>query len=838
MTKTIVVTTGTNVTLPDDFNSQANTIQSIGGGGGGAPGAAGVAGSNGLDSLHTNVAGPGGNGGAGGGGGGGGGEGASSISTNVNVAAGQTISIVVGTGGAAGLAGTDTSFGTLVIAKGGQPGSGTSGGAGGSATLGTGGSKTTGNNGANATSGTSGGTGLANDSGFSFEGDPVFNGGDGGDGGAGGAGGAGGGSGFTNGGAGGSAGAGATGVGAAGAGQIWVPSGPGIAVARAATNGTAGQTSTGVGTAGALYGGGGGGGGGGAGGGGGGGSTGGTIAGNGGAGGAGAAGGVGNNGAIIITYTPTSLSVGSAAGSASASATSKAVARSVGSAAGAAIVFGAAKAFVIYCATSQWATKPSDSPRSQPFRGSLQTYTFQRSISQGTLGVSTVGEGTLTIANTDGFYDFLPKSYAIDGRDIKIKLGREQDSYSAAYTLSYVTASSWQIDADVVTINLIDFSYKLSVPAQPNLYGGTGGSDGGSDILGKRKPLAFGTPLNVSAVLVDPNNLTYQVHDGSIQSVDAVYDRGASITKGSDYATYSLLVAASTVEGTFDTCIAAGFFKLGSKPQGTVTADLHGSNGDGFLQTTADIVRWFVRHNTVIADPGNIDTAAFAALNATQPAPIDFFLGPDDQSAVSDVCANLMGGIGGWYTFSRAGLFQVNVFSAPAGSPRMSFTRLDVVNGDVQRLPLPDELATPQWRWRIPYQTNWTVQSSDLAGSVTSDRQAFLAQANRLAIFEDDAVKTDHPFAVDPDPSTAYFTNVSDALAEATRRSALFKVTRAIYQFSVSRKALSLNLGDPIQLTHPRWDLSSGRLMTVVELDESVDFTNGQIDNVQVQAYG
>jgi hypothetical protein len=595
------------------------------------------------------------------------------------------------------------------------------------------------------------------------------------------------------------------------------------------------------------YGAGGGGGGGGAGGGGGGGSTtiswtfGGVIptpAGAGGAGGAGGAASVGSQGAIIIIYTPTSLSEGSSAGEGAAAAVTTATKRSPALAQGIGNVFGISRLFVIYCATKQWASRPTDSPRSEPFRGTMSSYTFQRSIAQGSLGVSTVGSGQLVIANSDGFYDFLPKNYAIDGRDITIRIGREQDSYGSAYTVAKVTSTGWQIDIDSVTIALEDYSYKLKVSAQPNLYGGTGGSDGNADILGKRKPLSFGTPKNVSAVPVDPTNLTYQLHDGSIQSVDAVYDRGAGLTAGSDYATYADLIAATVTEGSFGTCLAEGFIKLGSKPQGTLTADLHGENSSGFLQTTADIVRWFVREKTVLDDPDGLDVAAFDALNTAQPAPIDFFLGPDDQSAVTDVCANLMSGIGGWYTFNRSGLFTVAIFLAPAGSPTMSFVRNDIMNGDVSRQPLPAELSTPQWRWRIPYQLNWTVQSSDLAGEVTADRQAFLAQQYSLAIYEDDAVKTDHPFAIDPDPSQAYFTNQTDALAEATRRSALFKVTRAMYQFSVPRRALKLDLGAVISLTHPRWDLADGRLMTVVEINESAAFSDSQIDNVEILTYG
>jgi hypothetical protein len=60
---------------------------------------------------------------------------------------------------------------------------------------------------------------------------------------------------------------------------------------------------------------------------------------------------------------------------------------------------------------------------------------------------------------------------------------------------------------------------------QPNVYAGTGGVDGGADLAGKRKPLCFGNPRNVSPVLLVPSLLIYQVHDGSVAGIDNVYDQ-------------------------------------------------------------------------------------------------------------------------------------------------------------------------------------------------------------------------------------------------------------------------------------------------------------------------
>src|SRR6185295_1368888 len=113
--------------------------------------------------------------------------------------------------------------------------------------------------------------------------------------------------------------------------------------------------------------------------------------------------------------------------------------------------------------------------------------------------------------------------------------------YGDYFVIFNGTAADWNIDEQVVHLTLRDFGYKLNVPAQPNIYGGTGAQDGGADLASKRKPRAFGHVLNVSPPLVVPGLLVYQVHDGPVHNVVAVYDRGVALGKGADHATYAAL---------------------------------------------------------------------------------------------------------------------------------------------------------------------------------------------------------------------------------------------------------------------------------------------------------
>lgn len=495
--------------------------------------------------------------------------------------------------------------------------------------------------------------------------------------------------------------------------------------------------------------------------------------------------------------------------------------------------------FVLYLSNAaDYASKPTDSLRSQPFIGRWKKFSFQRSILQSDIGQFTTGTGRLVIDNTDGEFDQLAQVYAVDGRPITIRVGRIDGAYDDSVLVARLTATGWDFQGSDININLVDLSYKLEVPLQSNVYGGTGGADGTADIAGKRKPLPFGIVLNISPIALVPSLLIYQVADGSIQSIDNVYDQGAALTPAGDVANYAALVAASVSSGQFKTCLAEGLFKLGSAAAGEVTADVHGLNGDGFIDTTADIVMWAVTNRTVLMTE-DIVSSSFDDLNTAQPAQIGFYHGPDDNLTVAAFVQKLMAGIGGWGGHRLDGTFEVRIFEAPSGSASASFTRDDMLDPDIQKQPLPDAYNPPPYRWRVPYQRNWTVQTSGLAGAVTASRRAFLAEQDRLAEASSISIQTDHAFAQDRDPIEAYFANLADAQAEADRRIDLFKVTRAIYRMRVPRRAVRRDMGDVIDVTHPRHDLSFGRLMTVVETDIDIDFTaRNRIDAVELSAYG
>lgn len=137
---------------------------------------------------------------------------------------------------------------------------------------------------------------------------------------------------------------------------------------------------------------------------------------------------------------------------------------------------------------------------------------------------------------------------------------------------------TFKVDRDTLTVTAsVDVEpFKAKILA--STYAGTGGIEGGSDIKGKAKPWAFGSPLSIEPILINSVDSVFQVSAyGNIKAVTALYERGSQFGASlGDYADYTALVAASIPAGRWATCLASGLIRLGAPPYGVITADLEG----------------------------------------------------------------------------------------------------------------------------------------------------------------------------------------------------------------------------------------------------------------------
>lgn len=494
--------------------------------------------------------------------------------------------------------------------------------------------------------------------------------------------------------------------------------------------------------------------------------------------------------------------------------------------------------FKIYAATKEFITRPTDALANQPFFGTVQkALRFDRSIVNGRgIGEVTAGWGELELINAEGDYDSLIDRYAIDGRRVVVKVGADGAAYNSFRTLFDGSATDWAVEEDVLRVSLRDNGYKLEVPAQPNLYGGTGGTDGGDDLKGRRKPRAFGRLLNVTPAFEIPAELLFRVNDGPVSAIGPVYDRGVALTFAADYPSTGALRAATSgapgsgaalVPGHYATCLAEGTFRLGGSPAGTVTCDLRGDAVGGYVETTADIVARLLSGTVKLAEV-EISTPTFEALNVEQPAPVGYWIDPGSDETVAEIVGKLMAGVGGWGGFRRNGRYEVSRFTAPAGIPSGSYDRRDIV--EIAREKLPGDLSPTPWRFRVGWARNWTVQS-DVDGQfgMTAERIAFLRQELRLAEASSARIRADRPLGKDIEPVQAFFHEEAPALAEAQRLLELYGMASALYRFTVKSQAFIHDIGDVIAVTYPRWDLRAGRLLRIVVVSEDTDANSVEI---------
>lgn len=420
-------------------------------------------------------------------------------------------------------------------------------------------------------------------------------------------------------------------------------------------------------------------------------------------------------------------------------------------------------------------------------------------------------EMTMELNNADGALDAAISQYAIDGRRVVLKIGKSRGDYEDFQILFDGTAKGWRVSGErAVQVTLRDSTWRLEVPVQTTLYGGGGGLAGGDDLKGKPKPLTYGECKNVTAVLVDPTKLIYQVHDGAIQSIDAVYDRGAALTGAGD--TGDIVAASNPSAGTYITQVSGGYLRLGSTPAGLITADVQGDADPSYIDGSTDILRRILTTRAGLLST-DLEGGTFEAMANLQPAAIGLHVGTE-PTTVAQIMNQVMHGIGGWWAADRLGLIRIGRLQAPTGAKRMTLTKRELLA--VQRLDLPETVSPPNWRRRVAWGRNWTVQATDLAGGVTAARRAFLAEAVRVSIAADTSVRIKHLLASDPDPVPALFVEESAAAAEATRLLNLHGADRHLYVARLKFIGSRLEFGDVVEIMYPRYGLDAGVLAAVV----------------------
>jgi hypothetical protein len=464
-------------------------------------------------------------------------------------------------------------------------------------------------------------------------------------------------------------------------------------------------------------------------------------------------------------------------------------------------------------------TRPTDTPPNTHYSARvIQPCLVRRDLFAGgaAFGSTKVGYGEVTLANSDGALDYmLEKSFG--EQPVVVKLGNDTAAYSTFVTVLTASVEQVEVTSSKVTLRIKDKQALLDKPLQTLTYAGDNvlpaGAEGtANDIKGQRKPLLYGSVLNIHPPLVNTSKLMFQLNSG-FAAPSAVYVKGVVQAFHVDYATQALLEAASIPSGHYSTCTSAGLFRLGSNHEGDATADAATADSHALADLMAQIA----------TDAGvTMSATDVAALKALNPATGGVWF--QDSSTETDqgttglqVLDQVAQSLGAWYGFDQAGVLRTGRVGPPTGTPVATLDASNVI--ELEKTLGSDDLnGLPVWRVNLRYRKNYKVQSdSDLAGSVAVARRAELAQEYRTVAAEDPDIKLQFLNAKELTRETLMLSE-SDAQAEATRLLDLFKVRRDSYSATVrwtDELANSLDIGNVINLKFPRFGLTAGKLFVI-----------------------
>jgi hypothetical protein len=564
-----------------------------------------------------------------------------------------------------------------------------------------------------------------------------------------------------------------------------------------------------------------------------------------------------------------------------------------------------------YVSTDGYTSLPTDTPANTPFLPVL--------VDPGYLGVSAYSDartggatklevGEMILANADGALDGW-LDYSFDGRPVTIRsttvgASGAVGAYPSSFT-TVITATVESVEADwkTIIIRLRDKQWKFQLPILTTRYGGTNslpaGLDGtANDIKGKVKPRIYGKVLNAAPPCCNTSLLIYQVSDGAINSVDAVYDRGAALTVGGARRIATMGVAQTTVTftvsgttattggphgyvtgdpvtvatsatlptplvstveyfahvltsttlslhntvadanagtnaismsggsgthnisnnrvaaGYFDWCMDASgsYIQLGSTPSGQVTIDAT-QGAAAANRTTAQILDQIALAAGLTS--GEISSADIIALDSANSAVVGIWL--DDETTTFQQAMDLIAAsASAFYGFDSTGTLRMGVLTAPTGTPVVTLQSYDI-GEEIERRP-PNDNALPVYRVTVNHSRIGTVQTSDIASSVTAATRAYLATQYRSEKSEDLTVKAQWLLSTEYNV-TGLLTSSSDAATESARLLALFKVRRDVFDVPVDLSILTtygLKFMDLVAIQLNRFGMNNARSFRVI----------------------
>ena len=451
---------------------------------------------------------------------------------------------------------------------------------------------------------------------------------------------------------------------------------------------------------------------------------------------------------------------------------------------------------VVYLSNRGYTTFPSDTPANTVYKPIIKSgLSLSQALSLDSK--ASISWGDIEITNPSGDFDeYL--TYIWSNRVCNVYLGDVswiRSDFRLVFTGKVEDVGSRS--RDTINLKIRDNLNKLnSVITEVNLGGTTSNKD-------KLLPLCFGEVHNIEPLLVDPTNLEYQVHQGSIERIIEVRDNGVPVT-----VTESL---------------STGKFRLTSSPVGTITCSIQGAKPSGtYTNNIATLIKYIVKtYGKEVLLDSDIDLTNFSAFESTYTQPVGLYV--DSKANVLDIINKLADSIGAQVTMNTDGKLQLQRIDIPyVGSTVVTVSQSSITE---KSFSIVDKLKVKA-AVNIGYCKNYTVQNA-LTTGLLPEHIALFAKEWLEAKTSDSSVASLYAINTEADIEETCLLNLTTASTESTRRLNIYKSPRFTYEFETTMEYIGIKLGDYITVQHPRFGFSTGKKCQVIGV--SIDWFRNRI---------
>jgi hypothetical protein len=452
--------------------------------------------------------------------------------------------------------------------------------------------------------------------------------------------------------------------------------------------------------------------------------------------------------------------------------------------------------------------------------------TFSRSIRTSLVGGTSteLSFGELRLLNGDGGLNAMRDDY-FDGRKITIKKGDSAAAYGTFTTVMIARIAGLSFEPGYVSVRIRDRLPELNNVYSDKVYGGTNslpnGVDGRpDDIKGQYRPAVWGIVSNMQPVLVNTSKLIYEVCCEGAEHVRNVFGGGAYLEKGSAYSTESDMYSNQPAPGTFRLYQSgsACYFRLGSTPYGKVTCSVFKHIANSNFVAAAGMLELILLQRSFVSGT-DYNASDFTTLKQKSNGPLGIVVQPGET--IASLIDRICGTVGAWWGFDLTDQFRVKLFDFGSSVAALTAVQLRDIEGQASDEEIP-------WRITIPGDWNYATQAkSELAGIAqeNTSRVGWLTNETRDQTSENTTIKTQRLTAREQ-RHDGYFTAISQAQAEATRRLGLFGTRRDVVTAKLmdyASYAGAIDLGVTVTVQHSEIGYTSPRTMIVTGIDIDLD---------------